>query len=103
MTKRFQISIPNDAATALEQLAADSGLPQSVVITQLIRRHGPQFRQLFAIDCNQLQPTATSVQPDATSVLPPDDSVQPTATDCNLLQPIATLPKKPKHTAFFDD
>ena len=39
MTKRFQISLPDDVAATLEKLAEDCSLPQSVVITQLIRRY----------------------------------------------------------------
>ena len=60
MTKRFQISLPDDVAATLEKLAEDCSLPQSIIITQLIRRYHPQLRELLAVDCNLLQLTATS-------------------------------------------
>jgi|GEM_PF-493656 len=59
MTKRFQISLPDDVAATLEKLAEDCSLPQSIIITQLIRRYHPQLRELLAVDCNLLQLTAT--------------------------------------------
>ena len=83
MTKRFQISLPDDVAATLEKLAVDCSLPQSAVIAQLIRRYHPQLRELLATDCNLLQPTATS-QPLKThhTVDPRSESqrVQSTAT-----------------------
>lgn len=60
MTKRFQISLPDDVAATLEKLAEDCTLPQSAVVAQLIRRYHPQLRQLLAVDCNLVQPTATT-------------------------------------------
>ena len=63
MSKRFQISLPDEVAATLETLSEDCSLTQSVVITQLIVRYHPQIRGLLATNCNLLQPTATSVQP----------------------------------------
>jgi len=63
MSKRFQISLPDDVAATLEKLAEDCSLPQSIIITQLIVRYQSQIRGLLATNCNLLQPTATSVQP----------------------------------------
>lgn len=60
MTKRFQISLADDVAATLEKLAVDCSLPQSAVIAQLIRRYHPQIRELLAVDCTLLQPTATT-------------------------------------------
>ena len=63
MSKRFQISLPDEVALALEKLSEDCSLTQSVVITQLVIRYQSQLRGLLATYCNLLQPTATSVQP----------------------------------------
>ena len=95
MTKRFQISLPDDVAATLEKLAEDCSLPQSVVITQLIRRYHPQLRQLLSVDCNLLQPTAT------TQLLAPHQAVehrievQPTATNGSKPAASPRTPMKP--------
>jgi len=83
MTKRFQISLPDDVAATLEKLAEDCSLSQSVVIAQLIRRYHPQLRELLATNCNLLQPTATSEAPKLHQAVE-------SRIDCNLLQPTAT-------------
>jgi hypothetical protein len=85
MTKRSQISLPDDVAATLETLARDCSLPQSAVIAQLIRRYHPQLRELLSVDCNLLQPTATN-QP-----LETHHSVE----RCIEVQPIATNGTKP--------
>jgi hypothetical protein len=76
MPKRTQFSLPDDVAATLEKLAEDCSLPQSVVIAQLVRRYHPQLRQLLAIDCNLLQPTATSTP---TQSVYPSEGTQDTA------------------------
>jgi len=63
MSKRFQISLPDDVAATLEKLSEDCSLTQSVVITQLVIRYQSQIRGLLATNCDQLQLNATSVQP----------------------------------------
>ena len=63
MSKRFQISLPDDVAATLEKLSEDCSLTQSVVITQLVIRYQSQLRGLLATNCDQLQLNATSVQP----------------------------------------
>ena len=81
MTKRFQISLPDDVAATLEKLAEDCSLPQSAVIAQLIRRYHPQLRELLAVDCNLLQPTATSQPLTPHQAVEPRSELQPTATN----------------------
>lgn len=71
MTQRIQVSLPDEVHAQLQQLAADCEMSTSQCITQLIRRHNADIRNLFAIDCKP---------------------VQPTATNCNLLQPSDSLP-----------
>ena len=88
MTKRFQISLPDDVAATLEKLSVDCSLPQSVVITQLVVRYQSQLRQLLSVDCNLLQPTATSVQPT------PQTTVEPSIKASEVL-PTATQPRTP--------
>ena len=83
MTKRFQISLPDDVAATLEKLAEDCSLPQSIIITQFIRRYHPQLRELLAVDCNLLQPTAT------TQLLTPHQAVEP-RSELQYVQPTAT-------------
>jgi hypothetical protein len=81
MTKRFQISLPDDVAAALEKLAEDCSLTQSVIITQLIRRYHPQLRELLSVDCNPLQPTATSQPLETHQAVERRTEVQPTTTN----------------------
>jgi len=81
MTKRFQISLPDDVALTLENLAEACSLPQSAVIAQLIRRYHPQLRGLLAIDCNLLQPTATLVQTTPHQAVEHRSEVQTTTTN----------------------
>lgn len=63
MGKRKQITLPDDASAILDGLTADCGIDASAVITQLIRRHHSQIRQLFAINNSTLQPATASVVP----------------------------------------
>jgi CopG-like RHH_1 or ribbon-helix-helix domain, RHH_5 len=71
MTQRIQVSLPDEVHSQLQQLAADCEMSTSQCITQLIRRHNADIRNLFAINCNPLQPAATN---------------------CNQLQPSDPLP-----------
>lgn len=52
MTQRIQVSLPDEVADLLQRLAADCEMSPSQCITQLIRRHHGNIRELFAIDCD---------------------------------------------------
>ena len=95
MVKRFQISLPDDVAATLEKLAEDCSLPQSIIITQLIRRYHSHLRQLLSVDCNLLQPTAT-IQPLAPhQAVEHRIEVQPTATNGSKPAALPRTPMKP--------
>ena len=91
MTKRFQISLPDDVAATLEKLSEDCSLSQSVVITQLVIRYQSQLRGLLATNCNLMQPNATSVQPT------PQTTVE-TSIKASEVQPTATKSSPPQRT-----
>ena len=95
MTKRFQISLPDDVAATLEKLAEDCSLPQSVVITQLVIRYQSQLRELLATNCNLLQPTATSVQPTPQTTVESRSESQPIATNGSKPAAQPRTPMKP--------
>lgn len=70
MSKRIQISLSDEVHSLLQSLAESCEMSPSQCVTQLIRRHHNDLLQLFAIDCNPVQPTATTVQSSATSEQP---------------------------------
>ena len=95
MTKRFQISLPDDVAATLEKLSEDCSLPQSAVIAQLIRCYHPQLRELLATDCNLLQPTATTQPLAPHQAIEHRIEVQPTATNGSKPAAPPRTPMKP--------
>jgi hypothetical protein len=69
MTQRIQVSLPDEVADLLQRLATDCEMSPSQCITQLIRRHHGNIRELFAIDCDP-QP-APEIRPSPQNPDPP--------------------------------
>ena len=61
--KRRTVSLPEDADNTLQNLATDCGMDASQCVTQLIRRHSGDIRNLFAVDVSNRMQTYADVQP----------------------------------------
>jgi hypothetical protein len=90
---RKTISLPDDANELLQNLATDCGMDASHCITQLLRRHSGDIRNLFAIDVSKRMQSYAPVPTIVASV--PTEVVatkgEPIAAEIVPLSPEATI------------
>jgi len=60
---RKTISLPDDACKILQQLTDDCGMDASQCITQLLRRHSGDIRNLFSLNVSNRTQSYAVVQP----------------------------------------
>ncbi len=87
---RKTVSLPEDVNTILQNLAKDCGMDASQCITQLIRRHSGDIRNLFAIDVSN---RTHSYAPLLTNAIDVNDRTIPELTSTHK-EPIAVEPPK---------
>lgn len=90
---RKTISLPDDANELLQNLATDCGMDASQCITQLLRRHSGDIRNLFAIDVSKRMQSYAPV-PTIVASVPPEVVVtkaEPIVTPVEMPSPEPTI------------
>ena len=94
---RKTVSLPDDASNILQTLATDCGMDASQCITQLIRRHSDDIRNLFAIDVSKRMQSYAPVPTIASNVSIESVPEQVRVSQA-VLEPIVVEPPKPTLT-----
>ena len=91
---RKTVSLPDDASSILQTLAIDCGMDASQCITQLIRRHSDDIRNLFAIDVRNRTQSYAPVHTIASNVSA-ESVPEQVRMSKSVPEPIAFEPPKP--------
>ena len=91
---RKTVSLPDDASSILQTLAIDCGMDASQCITQLIRRHSDDIRNLFAIDVSKRMQSYAPV-PTVASNVSAESVPEQVRMSKSVPEPIAVEPPKP--------